>query len=98
MTWDVQQRMSDREDTSSHVYIGWAGGSTVYEVAVIGGEGLRQTSMGMATTTRAEMTQRSKRLEAIYRWDEDNAKPTVLITWSERPGGPRLQAEVRIGR
>ncbi|HEX2893159.1 MAG TPA: hypothetical protein VHO29_04055 [Marmoricola sp.] len=84
MSWEITIRRQTRNEPSAHVLAAWNHPSTITDVSMEAGEGVRRSSFGGAS--RREMAEWSKPLEGVFRWSDDLAEPQVILRWTDEDG------------
>jgi hypothetical protein len=84
MPWDIFVGLLSRSEPSVHVLASWDYPSTIKDVTLQAGPGVRRTTFGGAS--RREMAQWSDPVQSVFRWQDDVAEPRAILEWTDQTG------------
>jgi hypothetical protein len=84
MPWDITVGPLFRREPSVHVVARWADPSTINDVTLEAGPGVKRETFGGAD--RREIAEWSDPMQSVFRWHADVAEPRAILEWTDQTG------------
>ena len=84
MAWDITVGQLAGSEPAAHVLARWDYPSSIKDVTLEAGPGVRRTTFGGAS--RREMAEWSDPMQSVFRWKDDVAEPRAILEWTDQAG------------
>jgi hypothetical protein len=84
VAWDITVGPLSRSEPSVHVLARWDYPSTIKDVTLQAGPGVRRATFGGAS--RRELAQWSDPLQSVFGWQDDLVEPRAILEWTDQTG------------
>jgi hypothetical protein len=84
MAWDITVGQLAGSEPAAHVLARWDYPSSIKDVTLEPGPGVRRTTFGGAS--RREMAEWSDPMQSVFRWKDDVAEPRAILGWTDQAG------------